>query len=916
MILASLLTLAVWGWFRAPRPVHAVEAVPVLFELRQPDGSTFRARSWGDEWQNGTETVEGYTILRNAQTGRWVYAERNPAGRFVPSNRVVGRDLPVGIPRRVRPRAPEAAIVGKAAKFLPAAQAPPTSATQRILAIVADFTPTQSLGTTEAQWNQFFFAGGGTTTPTSLKNYWDTVSYGTITVQAAAESYGTANNGIVFVTLGYAHPNPAGSTGDANRQITYDALVAADSFVNFASFDTNTDGYLNNDELHIVVVVRGYEASYGGTSACTDKGQVWAHAWSLGFGAVSAPTLDGVVVGDSAGAATSGYRGGYTQTGEWHCHSGDTPGHMATIGTEVHEIGHDLGRLPMPDLYDTDGSSNGVGVWSLQGGGSWNGSGLSGYPGTHPAFPDPWERWFFGFITPTEITTSQSASLPQIETATGANRGVFQLRPNPNGVDWQGTGEYLLVENRQQAGYDAGLPGNGVLIWHIAESAADNADEGSSPPGNRRIVALEQADGRFDLECYANPPYDSLCNNGDSTDPWKVGTETSFDDGTTPNSRLYGGGFSGASVLSISASGTSMSATLDIIAPANTFTFSNAAAITINDNSAATPYPSTISVSGAFGVVAKIAVRLSNFGHTWPSDVDVLLVAPNGANAIIMSDVGGGTSVTGVNLTLDDAAGSPLPDAGPLVSGTFQPTNIGTGDTFPSPAPTPSGNSALSSFLGIDPNGTWSLYVVDGFSGDSGSIAGGWTLEITLATQSSNASSVNIADSGSPPTAAAPYPSNITVSGLSGKVWNLYVKLNGFAHTYPDDVDVLLVAPNGANAIIMSDVGGGVAVTGVNLALSDAAASPLPDEAELVSGTFQPTNIGSGDTFPAPAPAPSGGSALSALSGIDPNGTWSLYLADDSAGDSGSLAGGWTLILDGPLPATGAKKRRGQLISE
>lgn len=570
IILASVFTLGMLGWFCAASPVYAVEAAPVPFELRQPDGSTFQAKAWGDEWQNGTETRDGYTILRNEQTGEWVYAERNPAGQLVPSNRVVARDLPVGIPRRLRPPPQRPEIPGRPETFAAAAQAPPTPGTQRILVIVADFTPTQSLATTEAQWNEFFFIGGGTTTPTSLKNYWDTVSYGTITVQPAAESYGTANNGIVFVTLGYAHPNPS-STGDSNRQITRDALIAADPYVNFASFDTNADLYLNTDELHIVVVARGYEGSYGGTSACAAKGKVWGHAWSLGFGAVSAPTLDGVVVGHYAGAPAGGYRGGYTQVGEWHCATWDTPGHMATIGVETHEIGHDLGRVMMPDLYDTNGSvgtaSAGVGAWSLQGGGSWNGFSLSGYQGTHPAFPDPWERWFFGFLTPTEITTSQSASLPQIETATGTNRGVFQLRSNPNGVDWNrgspaATGEYFLIENRQQAGYDAGLPGNGILIWHIDESAANNADEGTSPPGNRRIVVLEQADGRFDMECYANPPYASLCNSGDSTDPWKVGTATSFSDGTTPNSKLYDGTSSGVSVTSISASGATMTATL------------------------------------------------------------------------------------------------------------------------------------------------------------------------------------------------------------------------------------------------------------------------------------------------------------------------------------------------------------------
>ena len=160
----------------------------------------------------------------------------------------------------------------------------------------------------------------------------------------------------------------------------------------------------------------------------------------------------------------------------------------------------------------------------------------------------------------------------------------------------------------------------------------------------------------------------------------------------------------------------------------NKITVSNSSGITINDHTVATPYPSTITVAGFSGVITKVTVQLNNFNHTSPADVDVLLVAPNGGNAIIMSDVGGSTAVSGVNLTLDNAAASPLPEGGPLVSGTFQPTNVGGADSFPSPAPTPSGGSALSTFAGINPNGTWSLYVVDGATGGAGSFAGGWTL--------------------------------------------------------------------------------------------------------------------------------------------------------------------------------------------
>src|SRR6185503_401523 len=107
------------------------------------------------------------------------------------------------------------------------------------------------------------------------------------------------------------------------------------------------------------------------------------------------------------------------------------------------------------------------------------------------------------------------------------------------------------------------------------------------------------------------------------------------------------------------------------------------------------------------------------------------LVGPGGQNAIIMSDVGGATAVSGLTLTLDDAAASSLPNAGPLVSGTFKPTDVNDGvEIFPAPAPAPSGGSALSVFNGTNPNGVWMLYVKDDTGGDGGSIAGGWCLNI------------------------------------------------------------------------------------------------------------------------------------------------------------------------------------------
>jgi uncharacterized delta-60 repeat protein len=130
------------------------------------------------------------------------------------------------------------------------------------------------------------------------------------------------------------------------------------------------------------------------------------------------------------------------------------------------------------------------------------------------------------------------------------------------------------------------------------------------------------------------------------------------------------------------------------------------------------------------GTITKVTIKLYSLTHTGPDDIDMLLVGPLGQNVLIMSDVGGSIDVSGITFTLDDAAVSSMPDAGPLGTGTFKPTNIGSGDTFPS-GPTPSGISSLSFFNNTNPNGQWRLYIVDDAPIDSGMLSGGWELSIT-----------------------------------------------------------------------------------------------------------------------------------------------------------------------------------------
>jgi subtilisin-like proprotein convertase family protein len=168
-------------------------------------------------------------------------------------------------------------------------------------------------------------------------------------------------------------------------------------------------------------------------------------------------------------------------------------------------------------------------------------------------------------------------------------------------------------------------------------------------------------------------------------------------------------------------------------AAADVLTFSNPGAISIPGVGTGTPYPSEIAVAGVTDLVAQITVTVTGFSHSFPDDVGALLVGPTGAAAVLFNGPGSGSAVTGLTWTFDDAAASALPTTGALVSGTFRPSNGYPTDNFLAPAPAGPYANALSGFAGLDPNGSWSLYVVDFAAGDTGSISGGWSVSLTTA---------------------------------------------------------------------------------------------------------------------------------------------------------------------------------------
>jgi immune inhibitor A len=287
---------------------------------------------------------------------------------------------------------------------------------------------------------------------------------------------------------------------DRIYNLAAEAVQLADSNVDFTRFDTDSDDVID----HLLIIHAG-NAQESATGISTD---IWSHRWSI----QSPCIVDGVTAKD------------YTMCAE-----------TSPLGTFVHELGHDIGNLP--DLYDTDYSSDGIGEWGVMGAGAWNYNTTSGSvenPGDTPAHFCAWSKIKLGWLIPNIATKhATNLALPAIET-TPSNSVVKLFFSNiSKSVTLK---EYFLVCYRQQTGFDSFIPGSGILIWHIDECAIEN--ENSYEP--RKMVDLEEADASLDgweqLDYYHSvPPAATIPDDeGSATDVWASGSV--FNRGSFPNS--------------------------------------------------------------------------------------------------------------------------------------------------------------------------------------------------------------------------------------------------------------------------------------------------------------------------------------------------------------------------------------------
>ncbi|WP_191116144.1 M6 family metalloprotease domain-containing protein [Vibrio alginolyticus] len=340
-------------------------------------------------------------------------------------------------------------------------------------------------------------------------DYFDKNSQGKFKVVPALESYGTANDGVIDVTVAQSHPNCHSSSTDKTctaklNAVFTEAYQKLDPYFNLSAYDSNQNGTVEPSELSVMFIFAGGDRSTG----VLNRPAIWPHKFSH-----DDVTLDGKKITD-------------------YCVFADYQvDHQATLGVIVHELGHLM--LGLPDLYARNSDAS-IGSWGVMGGGSWAQKPGDSYAGDTPVNMSAWSKHAAGFVVAT--VTHESPAPISVN-----NDDVKLVYLDPYLKEF---GPRVYLENRTFSGYDRALAAEGILATSVNVQNRFN-DVGAMQ------VQIMQADGLNELENGGRSDADDLYPNGgnvisDTSTPG-LRTITGFDTGVRISniaSNTNGGSFS------------------------------------------------------------------------------------------------------------------------------------------------------------------------------------------------------------------------------------------------------------------------------------------------------------------------------------------------------------------------------------
>lgn len=282
--------------------------------------------------------------------------------------------------------------------------------------------------------------------------------------------------GPVSLSQGYAYYG-AGSNGAAKvGYMVTEACDSVDNIVDFTQYDSDNDGRVDL----VYILYAGYGENDNPNAYVQSVIPVWSNLiWPAYYNVVSAGYGSNKRIFDGKYI----YACEYSNELDAYYSTADTK-MTAGIGTACHEFGHALG---LPDLYQTTGSNTGCGIWDVMDWGMYNDDTYS------PPSYSSYERFYMGWLTPMLITEGDTLTLEHIATSNEAYMVTLPDTSNLDGLN-PAPSDFYLLENRQQTGWDRGLPGSGMLMTHVRYNRSkwtSNTVNNTSPLG----VEIIRADG-------------------------------------------------------------------------------------------------------------------------------------------------------------------------------------------------------------------------------------------------------------------------------------------------------------------------------------------------------------------------------------------------------------------------------------
>lgn len=421
----------------------------------------------------------------------------------------------------------------------------------------------------------------------------------------------------------------------------------------------------------------------------------------------------------------------------------------AKVGVCAHELGHLAFQWEdfYDPNYDEDGKEwDGSGSWDLMAGGSYNGN------GNRPCHPAGLHKTQHNWINTTDVQSTGHYSLPPYTATSGAALRVVSSKYR--------NGQYLLLENRARTGFDSDLPGEGLLVWKVDETANMFAPD-------KPALLLVQADGRRQLE----QPND--WNTGDAGDPFPGSADRhELTDRGTISTSFPDGEDSGIALKNIQRDPATGIISLDIefagdnIKTTDLISSELSPNLVIPDNKP-DGVDSVLDIAQT-GIARQIAVSV-DISHSYIGDLQIQLVAPGGQKIMLHNKEGG--SADDLHITWSSLTHMPL-----------------------------------ASLLGSHVKGAWKLHVADLAGSDQGVLTH-WKLAIDI-DQADPVIREQVKPNLAIPDADPAGIGSVIHVARSGSVRNLKLNLD-ISHTYIGDLRVELINPQGTRALLHNASGGG-----------------------------------------------------------------------------------------------------------